>query len=259
MYLAIDIGGTKTLIALFSRGGRVVRRMKFKTSQSREKFLRDLTKNLNNFVGRKVRAITCAVPGHVRVEQNICSVRFGNREAWGWFDLSTSIKNLFNCPLYFENDANLAAIYESKGLSGKTMFLTFSTGIGGGLAENGNLLLNDGDKFEPGHKKYIYNSVEREWEDIAAASALEKAYHIDQATDLRGREAMEDVAARMALGLRDLVAEYHPDTVVIGGPMGRIFKKYVKYLPDLKVKYQRPKRPLESVIYGCYLFSKSQA
>ena len=40
--------------------------------------------------------------------------------------------------------------------------------------------------FEPGHRKYEFNGEVSEWEDIAAASALEKFYHTDPATDLRG-------------------------------------------------------------------------
>lgn len=256
MYLAIDIGGTKTLIALFSRGGRVIRRRKFKTAQGKDRFFRELKANLNDFTRPSVKAITVAIPGYIKNEQKICSVKLGNRD-WGWFDISTPIKELFNCPVFFENDANLASIYESKGLRGKTVFLTFSTGIGGGLAENGRLL--DVKEFEPGHKMYWYDGKVKEWEDIAASSALEKVYHVNYATDLRKKVIMQDVAARVYLGLPDIVKEYHPDTIILGGPLGKIFRLYVKYLPkELEVKYRRPKRPNESVIYGCYLYAKQQ-
>lgn len=275
MYLAIDIGATKTLVALFSASGFVLRKVKFPTAAERTKFLNDLVGTLEKFLSergrQKLRAVTVAVPGHVRretsgggssdsapsgvgVEQKICSVNFGNRE-WGWFDLFTPLTKLFACPIYFENDANLAAVYESYGLKGRTLFLTFSTGIGGGLAENGRLLM---DELEPGHTVYEYRGERAEWEDLAAASALEKAFHVAQATDLRGEEVMREVAKRIGLGLPSLVAEYCPDTVVIGGPMGKIFGKFAQYLPKLGVKYRRPKRPLESVIYGCYIFGKNQ-
>ena len=48
VYLAIDIGATKTLIALFSKRGRVLRRVKFPTARGSKKFLADLTENLEN-------------------------------------------------------------------------------------------------------------------------------------------------------------------------------------------------------------------
>ena len=139
---------------------------------------------------------------------------------------------------------------------GKTVFLTFSTGIGGGVVENGEIL-PESAKFEPGHKIYEYNDKKAEWEDIAAASALEKFYHVDMATELRKKEIMEDVAKRIWLGLEDVIKDYQPKTVILGGPMGKIFRRYVKYLPASKgVKYVRPRRPLESPVYGCYAYAK---
>ena len=253
MYLAIDIGGTKTLIALFSRHGRVLKKTKFKTAQGYKKFTADLIHNLGPYKKRKIRTIVVAVPG---VVQKNYSAVLGNRD-WGKIDLLSHIKSVFSCPIYFENDANLASIFESKGLKGKTIFLTFSTGIGGGIAENGKIL-PESAKFEPGHTIYEYKGKKKEWEDIAASSALESTYHVDYATDIRGKAAHQDIAARVALGLSDIVDKYHPDTIVLGGPLGKVFRLYSKYLPKLGVRYRRPKRPLESVIYGCYIFGKSK-
>ena len=253
MYLSIDIGGTKTLIALFSRRGRIVRRLKFKTAADFDVFVSDLMKVLDGFVNPKIKAVTVAIPGTV---QKNCSVSFGNRD-WGEVDLYSPIKSRFECPVFFENDASLATLYESHGLRGKTIFLTFSTGIGGGVAAKGEILPESG-KFEPGHKIYTIDGTTAEWEDIAAASALEKHFGVDYATDVRGQDQMKEIARRVALGLPDIVRNYHPNTIVLGGPLGKIFKLYVKYLPNLGIKYRRPKRPLESVVYGGYLYSKSK-
>ena len=254
MYLAVDIGGTKTLVALFSKRGRVLRRIKFKTSWQEERFKRELLKVLEQFKKYKLTAIVVAVPG---VVQKNCSVRLGNRD-WGDFSLVNELQTLFECPIYFENDANLAACYESHKLPGKTVFLTFSTGIGGGIAERGHIL-PESDSFEPGHKIYTYANKNAEWEDIAASSALERAFHVDAATDLRGKKVLMEIAERVYLGIPDIVSKYQPDTIILGGPLGKIFSLYVKYLPKIDgVRYRRPRRPLESVIYGCYLFGKSQ-
>ena len=253
MILAIDIGGTKTLIALFSKRGRVVRRRKFKTAQGSQTFIRELTTNLSDFKKRNVTGVVVAIPG---VVQKNYSVSFGNRK-WDNIDLITPLKNLFDCPIWFENDANLAVLYEGFRLPGRTMFLTFSTGIGGGVAER-NRILPESNGFEPGHQKFWYDGRIREWEDIASANAIENYYHVDRATDLRKKEVMEDIAKRIALGLQDVVKEYNPDNIVLGGPMGKIFRLYSQYLPDLGVKYRRPKRPNESVIYGCYRYAKQK-
>lgn len=254
MYLSVDIGGTKTLLALFSRRGRVVRRRKFKTAQGYRTFIHDLEINLKDFKRSKIRAIVVAIPGTV---QKNYSVKFGNRE-WDNIDIITPIKNLFDCPIFFENDASLGALYEAYRLQGRTVFLTFSTGIGGGIVEK-NHIMPASRKFEPGHKKYSYGGKVREWEDIAAASAIENYYHVDAATELREKEVMKDVAERVYLGLPDIIKKYKPDTIVLGGPLGKIFKLYTRYLPDdLGVRLKRPKRPNESVIYGGYLLAKQK-
>ena len=255
MYLGIDIGGTKTLVALFSRRGRVLRRTKFKTAQGYKTFINNLESCLNKFKRYKVRSVVVAIPGLVHKNY---SVSFGNRN-WKNIDIYHPVKNLFDCPIYFENDANLGALFEAFRLHGRTVFLTFSTGIGGGIVEH-NRILPESNGFEPGHVKYWYDGRVREWEDIAAASAIENHYHADNATDLRKKETMEDIARRIYLGLPDIVNKYHPDTIVLGGPLGKIFKLYTKYLPEIEgVRYKRPKRPNESVIYGCYFLAKQNS
>lgn len=252
MYLAVDIGGTKTLVALFSARGRVVRKRKFATAGTAEEFLADLTEVLGNYVRYNVRSVVVAIPGQVKEDY---WVHFGKRN-WDGIDIHGCIKKLFNCPIHFENDANLAAVYESWRLKGKTLFLTFSTGLGGGIAENG-VLLDESRDFEPGEVRYSCNGKKEQWQNIAAASALEKFFGVERITDLRGTEAMREIAARVALGLPDLVLRYRPRTIVLGGPLGKIFKLYVKYLPKFKnVRYRRPRRPNESVIYGCFLTAR---
>lgn len=254
MYLVIDIGGTKTLIALFSGRGRVIRRRKFKTPLGAKTFLADLMRFLEDFKKYKTESVIVAIPGTV---QKNCSVRFGNRN-WDDIDILTPLKNLYNCPIFFEDDANLATLYESFRLPGKTVFLTFSTGIGGGVAAK-NRILPESSEFEPGHKTYEYNGKMKEWEDIASAKALENFYHVDFATRLRKKEIMEDVAKRIYLGLPDIIKEHHPDNIILGGPLGKIFRLYAKYLPSSPdVKFRRPKRPNESVIYGGYIYAKQK-
>lgn len=253
MYLAIDIGATKTLIALFSKRGRILRKIKFPTAQGSKTFIGDLERNLKPFAKHRVDSVVVAIPGIV---QKNYTVSFGNRN-WANIDIFTPIKSLFDCPIHFENDANLATIYEAYRLPGRTIFLTFSTGIGGGIAEKNHIV--DGEDFEPGHWLYQYGGKTAEWEDIAAASAIGKYYHVDAATSLRSKKIMQDIAARVYLGLPDIAAKFHPDTIVLGGPLGKIFRLYSKYLPKISgIKYRRPKRPLESVVYGCYLYARQK-
>ncbi len=77
MYLGIDIGGTKTLIALFTKRGRIIKRKKFRTPQGSKTFLKQLLVELESFRKRKIRCVVVAIPGAV---QNNCSAKLSNRE-----------------------------------------------------------------------------------------------------------------------------------------------------------------------------------
>ena len=264
MYLVIDIGGTKTLIAVFSHRGKIIRKVRFKTPEKRQDFEAMLEATLIPFSVKysgRVRQIIVAVPGWV--DQNV-AVKFGNRP-WRNFNIAKLVNNLFNeTPVALINDANLATIYESSFHKGLTLYLTFSTGIGGGLARKTKLAKNT-DAVEPGHVKYIWDGKHQEWEDISSCAAIGRDYNC-QATSVRGEKAYLDIAHRVSLGLPELIHKYHPDFIVIGGPLGLLFERFEKPLKTnlkqiMKNSATLPhivpaKRPKESVIYGGYLYAK---
>ena len=276
MYLVIDIGGTKTLIALFNKRGRVIKKYKFKTPSAKSEFLGTLKSALipfsathgtlgasQNLLRRKssaIQQIVIAVPGNI--EHNI-AISFGNRP-WKNIDFARELKNLFTAPITLVNDADLGAVYESTFHRGRTLYLTFSTGIGGGIANRGHLAKNS-NTLEPGHIHYIFDGKDLEWEDIASCNAIGAAYGV-QATSVRGQAAYEDIAFRVSLGLPHLIQRYHPDTIVIGGPLARQFpnfkselrKNLRRFLPRVKKlpRVTPAKRPTEAVVYGGYTYAK---
>ena len=266
MYLAIDIGGTKTLVVLFSARGKQLKRVKFATAADEKQFLADLMAVLQGFVRRNLHQIVVAIPGVVQysAEHKNYSFIFGNRP-WQNLDLMTPIKNLFSYPCHFYNDANLATIYEARNLPGRSVYLTFSTGIGGGIAENGELLERLSNRFEPGHWKYWYDGARQEWEDIASAHAISERFQL-LASEIRGKQNYAEIAERLALGLKDVVLQYHPTTIIIGGPLAYLFtrvrrplKKALRAQLDRSPSatyYRLPRLqaaefPEEAVVYGC--------
>lgn len=266
MYLAIDIGGTKTLLALFSNHGLCLKRLKFPTDKNPHAFEKTLSSYLQTLLPkassrRRVRAITVAIPGIVETELNSYSFKFGNLD-WPHIDLITPIKNLFNAKIFFINDANLATFYEASRLdrkSGKTIYLTFSTGIGGGIAKNGELLKSS-DTFEPGHVKYSFRNAYAEWEDIASAKAIIEAYKVPALQNLALDNAnLKDLIARLSLGLLDIIKHESPDVIIIGGPLAFLFKEIKKPLSETlpaQIKLKKAHRPTDSTIYGAYLYAK---
>lgn len=258
MLIAIDIGATKTLIALFSEHGRCLKRIKFLTNKNFSSFQSELLKNLKPFEKKKISSVIVAVPAIV--EKN-CSFSPENLP-WKNVNLLPELKSLFrNSRISVLNDADLATLFESGPYKGKTIYLTFSTGIGGGLAKDG-IVLKTSATFEPGHKLYHFGDSDREWEDLASAKALKRLFRIS-VRKIEKSSSFETIAFRLSLGLSDIINHYHPDTIIIGGPLAHIFNHIHPYLinylfdsvnslPDFK----KAKRPEESVIYGCYLYGK---
>ncbi len=270
MFLSIDIGGTKTLLALFSSRGSCIKRLKFKTEKSPSAFIKNLSNNLQSFLPsiasrQSIKAITVAIPGIVKNESNSYSFKFGNLD-WPDIDLISPIKELFSCKIFFVNDADLATLYESNRplcKHGKLVYLTFSTGIGGGLAKNGHLL-ETSSSFEPGHVKYHYAGHFLEWEDIASAGTLSKAYGSSFEELTLNDTILANLIMRLSLGLIDIIEKESPKTIVIGGPLAFIFKDFKRPLMkhlisktnNSSFRIKRAHRPTESVIYGAFLYSK---
>ena len=75
--------------------------------------------------------------------------------------------------------------------------LGIAMAIGGGVVRDGKILKKYQD-FEPGHNLYTYHGKQSEWEDIAAASAINQKYGklVSEITD---REAWDDIVERIVL------------------------------------------------------------
>lgn len=272
MYLCIDIGGTKTLIALFSQTGDLLNSIKFPTNQNIDNFETDLTTQLSHLFAKQssdtpVHAVSVGVAAPLENGQPI----FFPNLAWPKDHrlesrLKNRLKPFISAPIFFINDASSSALFEAQDFSGTSIFLTFSTGIGGGITQDG-MLSSNSDLFEPGHWHYSYKSQkDAEWEHIASANALLRDYG-QIASEITGEDAFQDIASRVALGIVDIIQEFHPDRLIIGGALGPQLANITPYLtkilkqslPDAKLPdIISAKSPFESVIHGCFLHAKSQ-
>lgn len=272
MFLAIDIGGTKTLLALFSHCGICLKKLKFSTSPSADTFSCDLKSHLSSFLPpffrHRILATTVAIPGVVKIHHDSCQFSFGNLN-WPNINLLSVIRSIVPGKIFFANDANLATLYEATRLgrrSGKSVYLTFSTGIGGGISKDAHLLPRS-SSFEPGHVKYSFSGSTLEWEDIASAKALSELYNSPLSNLKFTADITSDFVSRLSLGLLDIIKLESPHLLIIGGPIALVLRKIKRplltYLANALnapisslPKILSAHRPSESVIYGAYLYSK---
>ncbi len=261
MYLAIDIGGTKTLLAIFSNDGKIVQRHKFATPLEYADFLKTLQKELKLLRHHDFERIVVAVPARLDHEHGV-AVAFGNRP-WERVPIRKDLEHILQAPVILGNDAKLAGLSEALLITHefrKVLYITISTGINSALIIDGKLDRNTLDS-EAGQLLLEYNGRLTDWEDFGSGRAFQTKFG-KRVSDITDPHAWYYIARNIAIGLVDLMATYMPEVIVLGGGVGQHLDKFEdRLLEELKI-YENPMLPIpairkaqraeEAVIYGCY-------
>ncbi len=261
MYLGIDIGGTKTLLAVFNKDGNLKNKIKFATPEQYHSFLKQLQDNLKQIDLDKIYETIVAVPGKLDRKHGI-ALSYGNLP-WDTAPIASDIKKITKSRVIIENDANLAGLYEAKKLKHKfkrILYLTISTGIGSGFITNGIIDPNFADA-EVGQILLEHDGKLQRWEDFASGKAIFDTFK-KQASEITDKSAWYLISRNIAIGLVDLIATLTPEVIVIGGGVGANLMKFEdRLLEELNIyandmitipPIQIADKPEEAVIYGCY-------
>ncbi len=160
--VGVDVGGTKTLLALVDPHGGIQARRRMQTPQrGPEDFVRILAGELEALLreaGRRreeVLGLGVGAPGPLDPQSGVV---FEPPNLAGWRDvpLAAMLREATGIPTWVENDANAAALAEAwvgVGVGVRDLiYITVSTGIGGGLILNGELYHGvSGTAGEVGH------------------------------------------------------------------------------------------------------------
>lgn len=230
--LAIDLGGTKLAAALVD-GAVVLERRETATDRSGgaaawiEAVVR-LVEGWNDY-----RAAGIAVTGLVRAGL-WRAVNPATLAVPDDFPLATTLTGRLGIPVIARNDAQAAAWGEYRfgaGSGAVSVFVTVSTGIGGGLVVDGRLV--EGRIGLAGHLGITPIETSEGvcmLEDVASGAALARMAEgrgsaaVVTAAALRGEPwataLLDQTIAPFALALRRLHLELDPDSIVIGGGFG---------------------------------------
>lgn len=161
-YIVADVGGTQIRVAVFSRGNPqplVIK--KIRTRDKEQSALDRLIYLIREIWPPEddIKAVVVAVPGFLDPASGVV---FDANNIAGWVNLPIRqiLGEHFSVPILIGNDANLAALGEWHYGSGRghrdLLYLTISTGIGGGAILNDQLLLGKrGLAAEFGHVTVI--------------------------------------------------------------------------------------------------------
>ena len=267
MYIGIDIGGTKTLVASLSDQGVIDQAIKFPTPKLYTDFLAELTKTLAQLTVKDFRAGAVAAPGKIdRAKDMVISC--GNL-GWENIPLARDIERLTHCPMRLENDAKLGALSEAMLVQGryhKVLYITISTGIGIGLVRDGVIDTAIGDG---GGRTMLlsYRGKLTPWEDFASGSAIVRKYG-KMASEINDAQTWGEIVRTFTPGLIELTAVLDPEVIIIGGGAGHHIDKFHDLLVADMKQHETPMlrippilaaaRPDEAVIYGCYDYARQK-
>ena len=266
MYIGVDVGGTKTLVASLDGNGMITESIKFPTPPDYDEFLTQLAAIAANLKTKTFKAGGVGMPATVIDRHHGRGLSFGNLP-WKNVPILGDLEKIFGCPMVMENDAKMAALSEAMLLKDKydnVLYITVSTGIGIGLVVDGKIDDNVGDGG--GAAMLIeYRGKHLPWESFASGHAIVDRYG-KRAEDIHDQETWSKIVRDLAPGFIELIAIVQPQVIVIGGSVGTYFDRYGKLLAAELKKYDLPlvtlpklvgaQRPEVAVIYGCYDLAK---
>jgi len=245
---AVDIGGTKIAVGAVTRQGEIINRFEcatvpeegFALAMQRTKgMLREAVAP----AGAKFEGIGVACPGPLDPFTGIVG-DVGTLPGWQGGNLVAELAAEFGVPVAVENDADAVALAEmhwgaAKG-SEHFIYITVSTGIGGGIILSGKLYRGaHGAHPELGHQvidasgPLCYCRAHGCWESLASGSAMASWMREQQAVapeltaaqicvlaeqgDPLARRSVEREGYYLGLGLANLITLFAPETIALGG------------------------------------------
>ncbi len=245
--LGLDVGGTKIAAAIVEKG-KILAKQQIQTPQEGLKSVLDALESIakNLLAKHSVEAVGIGLPGPINFKKG--AVRFtANIVGLDNAPIVKPLQKRLGIKVVLENDANAAGFAEHKYGAAKnlnsSLFITISTGIGGGLYFGDTIIRGaNGTAGEIGHITVMPHGPLCGcgqlgcWEALASGKAVAKEASFSYGQNLSTQEIFERAKAgeRKALmvvdnaayftgiGLCNLQKIFDPDVFVIGGGMSQV-------------------------------------
>lgn len=231
MIAGIELGGTKTVVAIGSAEGRVIEECRFPTTLPDETlgFAIDWLRERGE--PERIGIAAFGPVGIIPERESYGKILATPKPGWAGFSLIDSLSRAFpGVRLTLDTDVNAAALAEAKlgaaaGLE-DVVYITIGTGIGGGILSGGRLIhgalhpefghlkvpRQPGDDFVgvcPFHGDCL--------EGLASGPAIEARWGKPAHELAGGHPAWETQAWYLAHGILSLLAIVSPSRVIVGG------------------------------------------
>jgi predicted NBD/HSP70 family sugar kinase len=259
VFIGLDIGGTKLIVASADEHGRIIKRERAATPRLLEEGLALLDEMIAAVSdGGPIAGMGAAAGGPLDWETGVVSPL--HQPEWRNIPLKQRMESKYRCRFSVDVDTNVAALAEhhhSQDKPPRLLYLTLSTGMGGGFVVDGQIYRGmKGEHPEVGHQSVAYRVSTGAPVACACGSTgcLEALVSGNGIRRLYGKPAeklapteWEEVAWNLGQGLRNLAAIYLPDVIVIGGgvafgagdtllgPAIRVMRDHLKIVPHPRV------------------------
>ena len=203
--VGVDLGGTKIYTALVDLEGNIITEKTVETlaHEGEQAVMGRIVDTINYVIDGTdkdlIKSIGIGSPGPLDVKNGIIiensNLPFKN------FAIVKTIKETYDLPTYLDNDANVATLGEFMFGAGKgtenMVFITASTGIGGGAVLNGKLFRGStGNALEVGHMTVATEGPRCGCGNLGCAEALGSGTAI-------GKRAKEAVLSNVVTSLKN--------------------------------------------------------
>jgi glucokinase len=257
---AIDIGGTKIALGLARLDGQPLpfRRFPTQIKNAPEQILEEACSELEQMAAEartRIVAVGIGCGGPLDRRRGLI-LSPPNLPRWDEFPIVRQVEERFGVPVLLDNDANAAALGEHEYGAGRgvrnLVYITISTGIGGGLIINDQLVHGVGDGAgEVGHMVVAPGGppcgcgARGCLEAICSGTSIarrasERLAHDGRPSTLRdtsgtervtahavaeaaragdeiAREVWDETIVYLALGLSNIIATLAPEAIILGG------------------------------------------
>lgn len=228
MFIAVDIGGTKTSLAVFSRidPAAQIDSLTYASPNTYDQSLADLTTHLTKLTqNRSVRAIGIAIASWIDADGHI--ENHSNLSHFHGHNLLTDLSQKFSLPIYVKNDAACAALAEAifgHGLTYSSLLhFVISTGFGGVYIQKDPaatfiLPLEPGSVIvQPGGMPHTRHQIKGNFESYLGGSQLEAQLNrpLDQVPD--NHLIWQQVTNYLGLAVYNFSMLFSPDLITLSG------------------------------------------
>lgn len=149
-YIGIDVGGTKLAYGLFNEKSELLDRFTAVTKPESEpdEMINEICSHIYGFLSKNsidwsmLGGVGAAFPSHIDFNKGLI-ITTSNLPKWDNVPAKSMLSEKLGVRVEIDNDANVAAIAEHRFGAGKgtknMLFLTISTGIGGGIIINNEI------------------------------------------------------------------------------------------------------------------------